>query len=110
MMVLMPGAALPEFADFGVGSVALYLCKLTAESCILTFLYCMTNGSVLIAILCHAVFNAQESIFFAAVSDPTDAQLQQIYVINIALLWVVALVTLGWLSRHRKATQVSPLA
>ncbi len=110
MMVLMPGAALPEFMDFGAGSVALYLCKLTAESCILTFLYCMTNGSVLIAILTHAVFNAQETIFFGAVANPSDEQLRQIYVINIGLLWVVALLTLGWLRRYRRATQVSPLA
>jgi len=97
MIFLMPGAALPEFMPPSVGSIAVYLARCVAITGIMTFVYCNTRGSVLLAVLFHLTFNTSESILFSGLPTPTDDQLLQIYLINVGLMAALAVPLLGWL-------------
>jgi len=103
-MFWFPGAAIPSFLSPGPASIGLYAAQITAEACLLTFLYVMTQGSVLLAVLYHLSFNTAETILFRMIPEPTASQELQVYVINIVLSWVLAAALLVWLGRRLKST------
>jgi membrane protease YdiL (CAAX protease family) len=89
-MFWFPGAAIPGFMGLSLGSIALYLAQITAVAGLLTILFEYTRGSVLLAILLHLTFNASENIVFAGLPHMEASQKQEIFILNIVLLWVVA--------------------
>lgn len=60
-----PGAAIPSALEVSSWSLGIYMVTIVAESVVFTFLYFKSNGSVLLAILLHASFNANENIVFS---------------------------------------------
>ena len=101
-MFWFPGAAIPSFLDPGVSSVALYLAQITAEACLMTFLFVVSRGSVLLAVLYHTTFNTAETILYRALPEPSASQEIQVYHLTIAVSWLLAVVLLGWLGRNRE--------
>jgi len=101
-MFWFPGAAIPSFLDPSIVSVPLYLAQITAEACLMTFLFVVSRGSVLLAVLYHTTFNTAETILFRGLPNPTAAQQVQIYVLGIVVSWVLAAGLLTWLGRHRE--------
>ncbi len=88
-----PGAAIPSFLGVGPWSVSLYLCEIMAESFVFTYVYLKTRGSLIIAILLHAGFNASANIaqgFFPSLSDPSAGR-EGVFVTYIILTGVTAL-------------------
>jgi CAAX protease family protein len=92
-MFFFPGAAIPSFLDVTWYSVLLYLVQITAVSVLLTTLFNNTGGSVPLAILLHATFNAARNALFSALPEPTQDQKVEIYVLNILILLAVAIVS-----------------
>ena len=98
MLFLMPGAALPDFLPPTALNIGIYLIRNVAITGIMTYVFCHTNGSALIALLFHLTFNTSENIVFSGMPSPTNEQLRQIYFVNIALLCATALACLAWLT------------
>jgi membrane protease YdiL (CAAX protease family) len=86
-----PGAAIPSFLDLTWYSILLYGAQLAAISVLLTSVFNNTGGSVLLAILLHLTFNSARNGLLPAFPEPTEAQKLEIFVINILVLWVFAL-------------------
>jgi len=105
-MFWFPGAAIPSFLSPSPFSIGLYAAQITAEACLLTFLFTKTRGSVLLAILYHASFNSAENILFRMVPEPTEVQELQIYVVNIILSWILAATLLTIASRSPSNNRV----
>ncbi len=101
-MFWFPGAAIPSFLEPGLLSVALYLAQMIAEACLMTFLFVMSRGSVLLAVLYHTSFNTAETIVFRTLPEPTASQELQVYVIGIGLSWFLAAALLSWLGRRQQ--------
>jgi hypothetical protein len=76
------------------------LAQITAEAVLLTVVFNRTQGSVLIAILFHLMFNASENILFSALPEPSYSQHLQLYIWNIILMWILALVGVLFFSRR----------
>jgi hypothetical protein len=81
--------------------------QITAEACLMTFLFVVTRGSVLLAVLYHTSFNPAETIIFRMLPDPTEAQQLRVYLIGIVLSWILAAALLGWLGRRGSAARRS---
>lgn len=92
-MFAFPGAAIPSFLQVALVSVLFYLVYTVATSVLLTTLFNHTGGSVLLAILLHTTHNAAGNAVFEALPEPTKEQRIEIYVMNIAVVAAVALVT-----------------
>ena len=101
-MFWFPGAAIPSFLDPSILSVGLYLAQITAEACLLTFLYVVSRGSVLLAVLFHLSFNTAGTILYRMFPEPSAGQELELYVIEIVANWILAAVLLFWLARHRR--------
>jgi membrane protease YdiL (CAAX protease family) len=101
MMLWFPGAAIPSFMTLSVTSVAIYLVQITAETALMTYLYIRTNGSVLLAVLAHLTFNTAESVLFGGLPPLAADQQPTVYIVNVALLAILGLVSLAWLARRR---------
>lgn len=99
-MFWYPGAALPSFLQLSLLNIGLFLTEITAESVLFTFLYFETKGSVLVAIIFHLSFNSSSGILFSALPKPSLRQRLDIYLIFILLMWISALLSLIFLSRH----------
>ena len=67
-------------------------------------------GSVLMAVLYHASFNTAETILFRMVSEPTEAQELQIYIINIVLSWILAALLLAMAARRKNGKPAQALS
>ncbi len=93
-MFWFPGAAIPSFLKPGAASIALYAAQVTAQAGLMTFLFTVTRGSVLLAVLYHASFNTAETIVFRMTSEPTVEIEFQIYVLSIVASWVLAAILL----------------
>ena len=93
-----PGAAIPSVFEVTPWTLFLYLLMITSETFLFTFLFLHTKGSVLIAILFHAVFNANSNIvltIFPQIEEQVDHR-ELIYMINIALTGLLAFGLLIW--------------
>lgn len=102
-MFWFPGAAIPSFLSPTPVSIGLYSAQITAEACLMTFLYTVTRGSVLLAILYHASFNSAENIVFHMIPELTADQELTIYVISILLSWILAAILLTIASQKRSS-------
>lgn len=100
-MFWFPGAAIPSFLEISLFSVLLYLAQITAEAILFTVVFNYTRGSVLIAIVFHLTFNASKNILFSALPEPSSAHQLEIYIWGIILMWILALVSVFFLSRRR---------
>jgi len=100
-MFWFPGAAIPSFLEISLFSVLLYLAQITAEAILFTVVFNYTRGSVLIAIVFHLTFNASKNILFSALPEPSSAHQLEIYIWRIILMWILALVSVFFLSRRR---------
>jgi len=91
-----PGAAIPSIFDVSVWTIFLYLLSICAETLLMTFVFIKTKGSVLIAILFHAVFNASSNIVLTIfpLVENNVAQRETIYITNIILMALLAAVLL----------------
>jgi uncharacterized protein len=103
MMLLFPGASLPEYLPLTAVNVLAYLAQLAAVTCIMTFLLRRTGGSVLMAVLFHLSFNTARTIVLAGMPDATNDQLRQVFAANTVVLWIIAVITLGLADRRRPA-------
>ena len=57
-----PGAAIPSFLPVNIGSVSLYFANTVALSLVFTYVHLKSKGSVFLAIVLHAFFNASSNI------------------------------------------------
>ena len=99
---------MPSFMSLSAASVLLYLVQITAETALMTFLFLHTNASVLVAILAHLTFNTAESVLYAGLPRLPVDQRRNVYLINVALLAVlglISLVSLGWRPPRQSRTK-----
>ena len=91
-----PGAAIPAEFDVNLWSLSFYFLQLIALSLIFTYVFMKSRGSVFVAILLHAAFNANENIafsFFSSVGDNVN-QLKFLFVTYIVLMFLLSAVLL----------------
>lgn len=99
-----PGAAIPSVFEVSTLTVVLYLLSITAETFIISYFYLRTNGSLIIAILFHASFNASSNIIlsvFPDVEENVEFRLL-LFVINIILMSLTAFFLFSRLKRSQK--------
>ena len=109
MMLFSPGASLPSFLTFSVTAVLIYLVQLTAATALMTLLFLRTNGSVLPVVLAHLTFNSADSVRVGRLLHQPTEQLRSVYMVNVALLAVLGLLSLVALAtaprpRHARPT------
>lgn len=95
-----PGAALPIFFEVSAWTIGLFILNTIALSMVYTYVHLKTKGSVFLAIVLHAFFNAAANIVFDFFGETDDLSLQICaYVINLILAG-----TLGYLliRKHEK--------
>lgn len=85
-----PGAAIPSFFEVTAFSILLYWAMVTAVTFVFTYLFLNTRGSVLLAILLHAAFNADSNIVLTFLPEVTEVveQRQLIYGLHILVYGV----------------------
>lgn len=94
-----PGAALPEYFDVHLGTIGLYCLNTIALSFFYTYIHLKTDGSVFLAILLHAFFNAAGSIAIDFLVDTEEISIQVLaYIGNMVLAGGIGV----WLLRRRK--------
>lgn len=101
-MFWFPGAAIPSVFPLSIGSAGLYLVQMIAEAGLFTLAYLLSGGSVPLAILQHVAFNTSETVVFGFIPEPSAEYKRQIYVLNTAVMWVVALAGLWWWARFSR--------
>jgi membrane protease YdiL (CAAX protease family) len=107
MMLFMPGASIPDFMGLTPFSVAVYLGQITAWSVIITLIYVRTKGNILLAVFAHLAFNTAASVVLAGLPKFTPDGIRQIYLTNVAVLWVVGLGCMFWLGRSSTRAALS---
>ena len=98
-----PGAAIPSVFEVNVFTIGLYVLSITAQTFIFTFVYLRTNGSLVIAILLHAAFNAASNVIlsiYPEVTENVDFRLH-LYCIHIALLSLISMILFRLLYLYR---------
>jgi membrane protease YdiL (CAAX protease family) len=105
-----PGAAIPSIFNVSSYTIFLYLATIFGETLLITYVYLKTGGSVLLAILFHAVFNASSNIVFTLFPDISQnvAHREVIYIINFALMILLgtALLIRAQKAAKRKLSEV----
>jgi membrane protease YdiL (CAAX protease family) len=102
MMLWSPGASMPSFMGLSVTSVAIYWVQVTSITALMTVLFLLTKGSVLIAVLAHLTFNTAEAVLFGGLPTLSEGQERAAYIINVALLAILGLMSLRWLAARPK--------
>ncbi|MCR9249868.1 MAG: CPBP family intramembrane metalloprotease [bacterium] len=87
-----PGAAIPSVFEVSALTIGLYVLNITAQTFIFSFIFLRTNGSLIIAILLHASFNASTNIILTAFPEVSENVEQRliIYGVNIILTLIIA--------------------
>jgi hypothetical protein len=67
----------------------------------MTFLFRRTGGSVLMAVLFHLAFNTARTVVLAGMPEPSLGQLQQLFMTNTVMLWIIAMITLGFMDKRQ---------
>jgi len=98
MMLWSPGASMPSFMSLSITSVVIYMVQITAETALMTLLFLRTNKSVLLAIGAHVAFNTAHAVLFGGLPRLAPEQLRAVYLVNVALLAILGLISLGWLA------------
>jgi membrane protease YdiL (CAAX protease family) len=91
-----PGAAIPSAFELSIWTLFLYLLNICASTLLMTVVFLKTKGSVLIAILFHATFNACANIVLTIFPEVEKnvAQREVIYITNIILTALLAVIML----------------
>ncbi|RMG31347.1 MAG: CPBP family intramembrane metalloprotease [Bacteroidetes bacterium] len=95
-----PGAALPDFYELSVWTVAIFIVNTCCLSMVYSYVFLKTSGSVFYAILLHAFFNAAANITydFLGKSEHTSL-LSMAYLLNMAFACALGYVLIR---RHQK--------
>lgn len=81
-----PGAAIPDFLPVSAWTIILYIINTIALSLVFSYVYLKSNGSVFLAILLHAFFNAASNIVFDFFNETDNFLiLTSSYILNILL-------------------------
>ena len=102
MMLWSPGASMPSFMALSITSVAIYWVQVTAITAMMTVLFLRTKGSVLLAILAHLTFNTAEAVLFGGLPQLAAERQRAVYIVNVALLAILGLISLCWLAARSK--------
>jgi hypothetical protein len=88
-----PGAAIPSIFEVNAWTIFLFLGYILGATLLFTFIYLKTKGSVLVAILFHAAFNASSTIVYTAFpSLVSNANYREnIYIINLVIVILVGI-------------------
>ena len=86
-----PGAAIPSIFEVNAKTLFWYLLTITSSSFLFSYLWVQSRGSVLLAILLHATFNASTNIVLAAFPEVAEnvSQREWIYVANFVITFIV---------------------
>jgi len=89
-----PGAAIPSIFKVNAWTISLYFGTLLGESFLFTYIYLKTRGSVFLAILFHAVFNASANVIYSVFLDIVSNVVHReiIYTVNLILLNFVGII------------------
>lgn len=100
-----PGAAIPSFLPVNGWTIGLYILNTISLSILFTYIHFVSNGSVLLAILLHAFFNAAANIAIEFFSESSDTLTLTIaYSLHIILAAAVGLILLYvWKKKNGKA-------
>jgi len=103
-----PGAAIPSVFDVSVWTVFLYLLNISAETFLMTFVFLKTRGSVFIAILFHAAFNACANIVLTGFPQVENnvTQREFVYIANFFLLLLLAFILLIHYQMKKKTSRI----
>ena len=87
-----PGAAIPSVFEVSIWTVFLYLLHICSETLLMTYVFLKTKGSVLVAILFHAAFNASSNVLLTVFPQIENnvAHTEVIYIFNILLIAILA--------------------
>ena len=88
-----PGAAIPSVFKVNAWTIFLFFGTLLGETFLFTYIYMKTKGSVFLAILFHAVFNASSNVVYSIFPDIATnvGQRNIIYTVNLILLIIVGI-------------------
>ena len=91
-----PGAAIPDFLPVNIWTILLYCANTIGLGMVFTYVHLKSGGSVFMAILLHAFFNAAGNIT-ADFFGETDDYLLQLwpYVINMVFAGIIGWVLIG---------------
>ncbi len=90
-----PGAAIPDFMEVNVFSVLLFFCYTISESLVFSYIFFKTNGSVFMAILLHAFFNASSNVAVDMLGKIEEPSLNiLIYAVSIMLTALLGVILL----------------
>lgn len=104
MMLFRPGASIPAFLALSPSSVAVYLAQVMSGTALLTLLFMRTHASMLLAVLCHLGLNTAESVVFNGLPHMAETQVRQIYLVNVALLTCIGLVSVVLATRRKQTS------
>lgn len=104
MMLWSPGASIPSVMGLSAFAVAVYLVQITSETVLMTWLFLRARGSLLLAVLAHLTFNTAEAVVYGGLPKPAAEHERAVYLANVALLAVIALVVLWRLARDSRAS------
>lgn len=74
-----PGAAIPSVFEVNAWSILLYTLSITSQTLVFTYIYLKTKGSVFIAILLHAFFNASSNVGLTLFPDIVEDTELRVY-------------------------------
>ncbi len=99
-----PGAAIPSVLEVSLWTLFLYLLNILSETLLMTYFFLKTKGSVLIAVILHASFNACSNIILTAVPQiENNVEVrEQVYIVNIAITLLVSVILLAKEAANRK--------
>ncbi|MGE0045730.1 MAG: CPBP family intramembrane glutamic endopeptidase [Hyphomonadaceae bacterium] len=104
----LPGASIPEYLGVTPFSIAAYWAYITGLTLIYTAIWLHTNGSVLIAVVFHAMCNASENILLAAIpGEIADSDRAPIYLIGIAISWAIGVPMLALSASRARALRLA---
>ena len=92
-----PGAAIPSVFKLSIWTVVLYLLHICSETLLMTYVFLRTKGSVLIAILFHAAFNASSNVLLT-VFPQVENNVEQREIVYIAHILLIGFLAPGLLS------------
>ena len=98
-MLWLPGASIPSFMPVNTASILLYLVQITSISALITMIFVMTDGSVLLAIIAHMAFNTAENVVYAGLPAMSADHQRAVYLVNVFVLAAIGAVCLVLLGR-----------
>ena len=107
----LPGTTLPSFFGINIFTLTLYFLETLFKSFIFTYVYLKTKGSLILAILLHASFNASGNIassFFLTSTKENISQQKMIYCLAALFLGIIAAII--YVFRNKKLIAITNYA